>query len=633
MVIERPRYPKQRNVMIVNDQPTKKELEEEEKFSAPSNINLLTSLRTGRVTNYTNEPSTHKGIILTDIFTTYLDYEGFVEGNFDYSKEVVKGKSREEGQVYHQLLSQKDTYVADRLWNQFQSLLEEIRTVQPKFIIVTGKWSLFFLTGVVTLAQTAGNAKDRKPFGGVVKYRSSILQPHEVFGLQQTIVMPIYHPVNAIGMPDKAPIMQLDMEKIGYMYHTMLEKGVEYYIKPEKKYILGTTKEIVFDYLNSLLHRLESSPRKVSIDIETVFHTAIDCIGITDSIDEGICIPFATKTNPNFFSIEDEIEVQLKIREVLTHPNCLHVGQNYQYDCQYFYKLQKLSVKAKEDTLVKHHILYNYLPKDLAFMASLYCEFYTYWKDQITLSEESPETRWIYNVKDCCYTLEVDNVLDTVLAAEPTKRQDLYRFQIDRTSPLLVEMMNRGIRMDVEEKDRLYQYFSGLLNDIRNAINAMLGFEFNLNSTPQKKKVFQDFLGITLKTQKKKGGEKVETCNAAAMLEYLEEYPLYRPFLGLLLEYNAIKVFTTNFLGMKLDEDGRARTQYRIAGTGTGRLASTKNVWDTGGNLQNIPEKGKLKLKYVLELLNIKETTNYSEDEATWDEFIEASILEDEIEA
>lgn len=239
---------------------------------------------------------------------------------------------------------------------------------------------------------------------------------------------------------------------------------------------------------------------------------------------------------------------------------------------------------------------------------------------------ESDLSRWRYNVKDVCYTLEVDQVLTDVMSEAPEKLQELYRFQIDRLSPLLVTMMNRGVRVDVEEKERQYKFFSGLMEDIKQAINSLLGFEFNLNSTPQKKKVFQDFLGIKLKFKKGKGGAKTETCDSSAMLQYLDEYPQYRPFLGLLLEYNSIKVFTTNFLGMKTDEDGRARTQYKIAGTATGRLASTKNVWGTGANLQNIPEKGKLPLKYSLDLLNLKA----EQPEDDWDEFIEATIMAEE---
>ncbi len=217
---------------------------------------------------------------------------------------------------------------------------------------------------------------------------------------------------------------------------------------------------------------------------------------------------------------------------------------------------------------------------------------------------ENDLIRWKYNCIDVSHTLEIEEVLQGLLSSESKELQDLYRFQMDKLSPALIDTMNKGVRVDTEFKEELYIFFSGMLNDITSSINEMLGVTFNLNSAPQKKKLFKDFFGMKLKRKK---GADTETCDSAAMLEYLEEYPLYRPFLTLLLEHSSLKVFTNNFLGMKLDTDGRARTQYRISGTDTGRLASTKNVWGRGANLQNIPSKGKLNLKYALELVHKSE--------------------------
>ena len=164
---------------------------------------------------------------------------------------------------------------------------------------------------------------------------------------------------------------------------------------------------------------------------------------------------------------------------------------------------------------------------------------------------------------------------------------------------------------------------------IRLKINSILGFEFNMNSTPQKKKLFKDFFGMELKLKKRKGQTATETADAAAMLEYVEEYPMLKPFLTLMLEYNAIKVFTRTFLAAKTDEDGRMRTQYRVAGTDTGRLASTKNVWGTGCNLQNLPQEGKLPLYYALQVLEeLKES--FEETNIDLEEIVGNSLEEEE---
>jgi DNA polymerase I-like protein with 3'-5' exonuclease and polymerase domains len=569
-------------------------------------MGLLTSLRTGKVNNYSGKPvdKGYKGIIGTDIFTTYLDYEGAGEGNFDYIQELCKGKDRKEDKTYYQLPNQKDVWVEARLWGEFQKLLEEIKLVNPTLIIVTGKWSLFFLTGCVSLINNTGNYKDKKPLGCLNKFRSSILQASEGYNLSKHILIPIFHTVHAITMPDKLTTMELDIQKLGWMYNVIKDKGVEYYIRPEKRFDLAITKDIAIRYLNALLHRLADEPIKLSIDIETMFHSTIDCIGIAASIDYGLCIPFAHKGNANYWSIEDETDILVKLREVMLHPNTIHVGQNYSYDCQYFWKLWGLHIIPNEDTMVLHHILYNYLPKNLAFLASCYAEFYTYWKDDIEALSDTPETRWIYNVKDVCYTLEILEILEDLLAGQDNKTKELYRFQMDKLSPCLISTMNKGVKVDTKLKSELYTFFSKMLEDIVISIKDMLGVDFNLNSHVQKKKIFSDFLEMKLKIKR---GSDTETCDAAAMLEYVDDYPLYKPFLLLLLEHASLKVFTNNFLGMELDDDERARTQYRIAGTDTGRLASTKNVWGKGANLQNIPSKGKIDLRYSLQTYSTDE--------------------------
>jgi DNA polymerase I-like protein with 3'-5' exonuclease and polymerase domains len=109
----------------------------------------------------------------------------------------------------------------------------------------------------------------------------------------------------------------------------------------------------------------------------------------------------------------------------------------------------------------------------------------------------------------------------------------------------------------------------------------------------------------------------------------MEEYPILKPFLAILLEYSALNKFTSTFLGMKLDNDNRARTQYRIAGTAFGRLASTKNVWGKGGNFQNLPEKGKVQIYYLLQLLEDFANDTNETDAIEFIEAIENTMYEE----
>ncbi len=395
-MIERAKFPKQKDVMLITDYPVKSEITEGEKYSSISNMNLITSLRTGRINQYGKtivDPS-YKGINSINMFCTYLDYEGFEENNYDYIKEIVKGKERLEDEEYFPLPTVKDTYVHERLWNEFQKLLKEIELVQPKLIIIASKWSLFLLTACTTLGTNRGNYKDRKPLGGLNKFRSSILSPSPEWNLNyieneidgeieylSPIVIPIFHTIHAMSMPDKLSTMQLDIEKLGWMFFKIKTEGIAYYAKPVTNFTLGVDKGKIIDYMSNLIKRLDEKPTRVSVDIETKYNSMIDCIGFTDKVNEGVCIPFAGEKNPNIWTEEEEVELTLIMVEVLTHPNCLIIAQNGSYDLQFLYKLYNLDLKLADDTMIASHILYNYLPKRLDFLASLYVEKYFMWKN------------------------------------------------------------------------------------------------------------------------------------------------------------------------------------------------------------------------------------------------------------
>jgi len=612
---------RQKDIILINDIPVKSEvLEGGEIFGAISNLNLLNSLKTGKVGRNSIVPATHKGIFSTRIHCTYLDYSPFKEGNFDFIKEIRRKETLEfhEEENFLSVPFIKGWVISKRLYTCIQELIEEIRKVNPKLIIVTGKWAFFFLSGLSSVAENMPSGGKQKPLGCILKYRGSILQPAFHWDLPKSILFPIIHPVHSFGMQDKVQIMEVDIQKLGWIYQVLQTKEIDFFLKPPFNFIIGDKKNIVIDYLDKLLEVLEKKPTKVSIDTETVFNATIDCMALCYRENEALCLPFASALKSCIFSIEDEIEILFKLKEVMIHKNCLHVGQNYDYDCQYFKKLWMLDIIPTYDIMVMHHLLHNAYPKKLAFLASLYCDFYTYWKDERTLNLYTPEERWRYCGKDTIYPLQILEVLLQDIENSPIEGlKELVDFQLKELYPELIKTMNKGIKINLELKKEYFDFFSSILKEVPNKLNDMLGFEFNANSYPQKKKLLKDFFGIKLKTSIKKsvdGKVSTETCDAKAILEYCESYPLVKPFLMCLLEYSALNKFTNTFLGAKVDEDNRMRTQYNITGTAFGRLSSTKNVWGRGANYQNLPEKGKVNLKYLLDLVGLKEVEKEETD-------------------
>ena len=198
------------------------------------------------------------------------------------------------------------------------------------------------------------------------------------------------------------------------------------------------------------------------------------------------------------------------------------------------------------------------------------------------LVSEQDLIRFKYNIKDVLYTREIAEVLQEVLKGQPVKLQDFYDFQQHKLAPALNRVMNRGIRIDLSKKEELHRQLSDILKSVEANLSYIIGEEFNPKSTPQVRALFKDLLGVKAKINRKTG---TESFGSEYMLEYLEQYPMYAPLIKLILEYRSIGIFVRTFLSAKVDEDGRMRTSYNVAGTKTYRLASRKNAFGNGMNL------------------------------------------------
>ena len=81
--------------------------------------------------------------------------------------------------------------------------------------------------------------------------------------------------------------------------------------------------------------------------------------------------------------------------------------------------------------------------------------------------------------------------------------------------------------------------------------------------------------------------EKRPTCNDEALKKIGQKNPWLRPLTD---RINMLRSYGTaiDAVGSRTDEDGRWRTSYNAVGTETFRLSSSKNIFDSGLNLQNL---------------------------------------------
>jgi len=291
--------------------------------------------------------------------------------------------------------------------------------------------------------------------------------------------------------------------------------------------------------------------------------------------------------NTGYFDAEEETEIILKMRELLTHPNVSVVGQNFLYDAQYFANHWGFVPNLREDTMFMQNILFPGLPKGLDFLASMYCENYTYWKAEGKLWDpRMPEEQlWSYNCKDACYTYEIYEACTPMLVQK--QMSGIYRFQMELWWDVL-HMMLRGVRIDMAYRKQLSGELLDEISKRETWLSAVCGHPLNPKSPKQMQKFFYDDLKLPVQRQRK-GTRGITTDDEALeKLSHLE--PLVAPICNTIRELRSLGVFHSTFVCAGLGEDLRMRCSFNPAGTETYRFNSSKDAFDSGTNLQNVPK-------------------------------------------
>jgi DNA polymerase I-like protein with 3'-5' exonuclease and polymerase domains len=326
------------------------------------------------------------------------------------------------------------------------------------------------------------------------------------------------------------------------------------------------------------------------VDIETRAQQ-IACIGFAWSPTEALCIPLMCVERPDgYWSLDDELELMFLLYQLLTHPNIQVIGQNFHYDIQYFQRYLLYAPRVCRDTMLSQHVLFAGMRKSLDFQASLYCERYTYWKEESKDWDPKigEDQLWQYNCKDACATYEIDTVhCDLIPKMNMQAQQD---FQQLLFWPVL-ETMNRGIRIDNQRKGSLALELMDQIEARRRWLFQVLDYELNPKSSPQMQTLFYEELQCKPIINKK---TKSVTCNDEALQMLSEKEPLLLPLVQNISDIRSLGVFLSTFISAPVDVDQRMRCSFNISGTETYRFSSSQNAFGSGMNLQNIPKGGDL---------------------------------------
>ena len=440
-------------------------------------------------------------------------------------------------------------------------LQEELSLVRPRVILALGATAMTALTG-----------KE-----GITKWRGSTAACTLLPGIDVVIT---FHPSYIQrGQWHLYPYVRND-----FIHFAELGFGLAKTTEPFEM-VTNPTLTQILDYLTNI----QNNSIATSIDIETINRTHITCIGFSNGPNSAICIPFRHKGVQLRWAKHEQLIILDAIRQVYQKPGLLKVGQNFlDYDAHYLLPLLGFPREPLFDTLYAHQLIHPDARHDLGFIMSNYSDMPFHksdFKDWESNKVPHDQTLWEYNCKDCIGTHRAYVNLDKDLI-----ETNLHNFLVGYIMPLkrvLFEMEHRGVRVDIELRDRLAKDIEdNLLPDALWAIEELTSHSLNPNSSKQVGEYLDETLHIPI-PRTEKGNYTVDEDK---LEELFARFPQHKRIMELIICTRKLKAKDLGtYLRAKLSTDNRMRTSYGI--TKTGRLSSGTNHHGVGTNLQNQPKR------------------------------------------
>lgn len=478
----------------------------------------------------------------------------------------------------------------DPLINGFTELINLITKVEPQLIIGCGNWPLWALTNHTKISTQKGY----KLPSGIMSWRGSQTYTEELPNGKQYPYLPIIHPAAILRDRSLRHITCQDLRARAARY----ANGSSSWNAPSFRFDYSAEFKSTVDMLNWWIGRVDRGANLLlCCDVETWKRRYLAVIGLADN-EVALAIPFfyflPSGELIDVFPFHQEVEICSLIRKLLSHPNTKITNQNYSYDYQFLNHYLGLTTTPTFDTMLAHHLLWPGTPKDLSYLASLYCNHYCYWKEesQDWDAKSSHFDLWKYNCKDTRSTYEITLALQSLLKKE--NLEELYCFQLEQWE-LAQELCQKGINFDQKEASKMRVELLVIASSLEALLISCMPEDLAYSasgkpwysSNTQLQYIFYDRLGIPPVRHRK---TKQPTLDKEAF-ELLKNKT---PWLGFVFDklklLRSIKVFASTFLDVKLGRDGRLHPSFNVGGTETFRWSSSSNAFGEGMNLQNIPK-------------------------------------------
>lgn len=472
-----------------------------------------------------------------------------------------------------------------------------IAHVKPKLILSVGNWPLWFLT---ESSWKVKNEKGYKLPTGVDTYRGSQLF-YERAG-SPIPVLPTYHPAAILRMWSWRHISVQDFRR-GHRYLSGGAGAADWQDPREFKWLLQPSVPETRGWVEHFLVQ-KGDTLELELDLET-YMGRIHIFGVRNPLDETcLVVPFLHVRKDGFSPAYPEshfVAIYMRLRQLLCDSRIRLTGQNLIYDIQYLREFFHYTPIVGFDTMIAQNVFSPGERKSLDFMASIYCQYYTYWKEdrKKSLANESTEEGMRYNAMDLEYTSEVAAVLRGILTH--TQKWHLFAKRM-RLQAHLFLMMNRGVRVNVALRKSQHEYLKRMIEDVELWLEGAVPDEVKPERLKTKTGKWKTAAWYNSDTQLKKiiyGAYKCRpvyddktaqpTLAKGALETLCERYPALGPLFNMIALLRSLHTYKENFYDSRIDPDMRMRCAYNPAGTETFRLSSSENVFDRGHNLTNVP--------------------------------------------
>ncbi len=340
-----------------------------------------------------------------------------------------------------------------------------------------------------------------------------------------------------------------------------------------------------FAQVDQILESLNHPDGRVfGCDIECL-NDEVSCIAFAPNDKLSVCIPLYG----DCWHEDQEAYIWHKMAKVFANKKNTAIFHNAMFDSSFMWLQNVIRMRCKlACTMIAHRILYPDFSAKLQFVVSNYTDM-VYYKDDKKLWLKpwvDVDTFYRYNAKDAICLPEIWTVLSAELAANEAL-QWTYNETMSNFDPCLY-MMSRGIQLDIDVLNEVKKDVKQEWDDKLKELEAASDYAFNPASPKQCVQYFYDHKGIAPYTDRK---TRKPTTDDKAMARIFRKFEL--PEARLVQEARSLGKLYGTYLEVEYDEDRRLRCFYDPRGTTSGRLSSSKTVFDKGLNYQNLDPRFK----------------------------------------